>query len=73
MKQARFVQFADEGLMHLSNMDIESESAWFGSGNQESKRTLTDFLNNFVENAFIPTIFTDFKYVVSQHVSQKHS
>ena len=55
------MQFADEGLMLLSNLDIEAESAWFGGGDREAKRTLTSFLNNFVENAFIPTIFTDFK------------
>lgn len=57
------LQFATKILDILSAMDKEAESgAWFGAGEgKESRLSLYNFINSFIENAFMPTLFLDFK------------
>ena len=55
------LQFADEGLRILTDLVSEGDAVRVGQADRENRRLLFNFLNNFVENAFIPTIFMDFK------------
>ena len=58
------MQFAEEGLVVLKYLEGENDSVRPNAIDKESRRSLTNFLNNFVENSFIPTIFMDFKCVL---------
>ena len=57
------LQFATKILATLSALDKEADSgAWFGAAERnESRLSLYNFLNSFIENAFMPSVFLDFK------------
>ena len=58
------MQFAEEGLIVLKYLEGEDDSVRPTAVDKETRRSLMNFLNNFVENSFIPTIFMDFKFVL---------
>ena len=57
------MQFATNILASLNALDKEADSgAWFGAVEKnETRLSLYNFLNSFIENAFMPTVFLDFK------------
>lgn len=57
------LQFATRILATLSALDKEADSgAWFGAAERnESRLSLYNFVNSFIENAFMPSVFLDFK------------
>ena len=57
------LQFSNQVLATLSALDKEAESgAWFGGADKsESRHSLHTFLTSFIENAYMPTVFLDFK------------
>jgi len=62
-------QFAENMVATLHTLDKEAGSgAWFGANDRsEARLSMRNFLTSFVENAFMPTVFLDFKYSTAPH------
>ncbi len=57
------MQFAEDAVALLQTLDKEAGAgAWFGAAERsEARLSMRNFLNTFVENAFMPTVYIDFK------------